>query len=249
MITSPDNQKLKLARKLADRRWRVKERAFVTEGEDLLAAGLRAGATPRAVLVDPDSEIEGEPVESELLAGASSLGSGTRVIAIWPLADGLAVPESGLVVYLEGVGDPGNVGAIVRSAHALGAAAVLSGAGSADPWSPRATRASMGSIFGLPVIEVSGPEATPAPRIGLVAAGGEPAPAALAALAGGGTLCLGAEREGLTPSTLELCAKTATIALADGVDSLNVAAAAAIALERIHSAAVETGPGKGADDG
>jgi TrmH family RNA methyltransferase len=238
MITSPDNPKLKLVRKLAERRWREKEGAFVTEGEDLLTAGLAANAEPIAVLVDPESGIDGEAVEPALLAAVSALGSGTRVIATWPIPPEPAIPEEGVCVYLHGIADPGNVGTIIRSADALGAAALVCGRGCADPYGPKAIRATMGSIFSLP-IPVAPFEATPAPRMGLVAAGGEPLPGAAAALAGGGTLCLGAEREGLPAEIVEYCDLTATIPIRPGVDSLNVAAAAAIALERIHSAAVE----------
>src|SRR4051794_36364220 len=83
MIESPHNEKLKLVRKLRDRKHREREGAFVTEGEDLLEAGLAAGAKPRFVLVTAGSGFEGEEVEPALLADVSSLGSGTRVIAVW----------------------------------------------------------------------------------------------------------------------------------------------------------------------
>jgi TrmH family RNA methyltransferase len=73
---------------------------------------------------------------------------------------------------------------------------------------------------------------TPAPRVGLVAHGGE----GLEALAGAATICLGAEREGLPPEVLAACDATATIPLRGGAESLNVAAAAAIACERLAAA-------------
>src|SRR5262249_35124060 len=79
--------------------------------------GLAAGAEPRFLLTAAGAGLGGEEVEPELLAAASSLGSGTRAIAVWPLrwAEWPAAP----CVYLHGVGDPGNVGAVVRTAHAL----------------------------------------------------------------------------------------------------------------------------------
>src|SRR5688572_33464304 len=86
MITSARNEKLKLVRKLADRKHREGEGLFATEGEDFLAAGLAAGREPVFVLVTPDSGIEGEEVEPGLLDAASTLGSGTRAVAVWPLA-------------------------------------------------------------------------------------------------------------------------------------------------------------------
>src|SRR6187551_2939539 len=83
MIKSNQNEKLKLVRKLRDRKHREREGLFASEGEDLLEAGLAAGATPRFVLVAAGSGLEGEEVTPELLASVSTLGSGTRAIAVW----------------------------------------------------------------------------------------------------------------------------------------------------------------------
>ncbi len=232
MITSPHNEKLKLVRKLRERRQREREGLFATEGEDLLAAGLAAGAEPRFALVAAGSGLAGEEVEPELLAAVSGLGSGTRAIAVWPQlwADAADAP----CVYLHGVADPGNVGAIVRTAHALCGGSVVLGPGCADPYAPKAVRASMGSIFGQPLLR-AGIEATPAPRAALLAHGGE----ALAGLGGAATLCLGAEREGLPPEVLAECELELTIPLRAGAaESLNVAAAAAIACYRLSSPAM-----------
>jgi RNA methyltransferase, TrmH family len=142
MIESPQNEKLKLVRKLRERKHREREALFATEGEDLLDAGLAAGAEPKFVLVAAGSGLAGEEVEPELLASVSSLGSGTRAIAVWerPAAAALGAP----CVYLHGVGDPGNVGAIVRTADALLEGSVALGPDCADPFSPKAVRASMG---------------------------------------------------------------------------------------------------------
>jgi RNA methyltransferase, TrmH family len=241
MIESPHNEKLKLVRKLRDRKHREREGLFVTEGEDLLEAGLAAGVEPRFVLAAAGSAIEGEEVEPELLAHASSLGSGTKVIAVWPMAwagaDRLS-PRTGdkvLCVYLHGVGDPGNVGTIVRTADALIDGAVVLGPSCADPYSPKAVRASMGSIFSRPPLQ-TGVEATPEPRAALVAHGGE----GLGALRGIATVCLGAERVGLPDDVLARCAARVTIPLRDGgPESLNVAAAAAIAAQQISSLAMQ----------
>ncbi len=231
MITSSDNSKLKLVRKLRNRKWRERERAFVTEGEDLLAAGLAAGAVPREVLVAAGAGIGGEEVEPELLEAVSTLGSGTRVIAVWAE---LAPAAAGAAVYLHGVADPGNVGTIVRTAAALTGARVVLGPGSADPYSPKAVRATMGALFISPPAR-DGIEATPAPRLALAAHGGEEIDAALRRIGAAPTLCLGGEREGLPESILDQCDAVATIALCPGAESLNVAAAAAIGLQRISS--------------
>lgn len=244
MIESPQNEKLKLVRKLSDRKHREREGLFATEGEDLLEAGLAAGAKPRFVLVAAGSGLEGEEVEPGLLAGVSSLGSGTRALAVWPVprsktpfsphGGNTGVFTAGPCIYLHGVGDPGNVGTILRTADALIEGPVVLGPGCADAYSPKAVRASMGSIFSGPPVR-AGVEATPGPRVAFVAHGG----AGLAALAGATTVCLGAEREGLPDEVLAACATRVTIPLRPGgAESLNVAAAAAIAAQRISSLAM-----------
>ena len=136
VITSADNEKLKTIRKLQQKRWREKLGLFSAEGEDLI------GPNPVFLLR------AGEDVEPELLDAVSTLGSGTRVIGVYEQR--WAEPAGDLLVYLHSVEDPGNVGAIIRSAHALADATVVLGPGCADPYSPNAVRASMGSIFARP---------------------------------------------------------------------------------------------------
>ena len=232
-ITSKDNEKLKLVRRLAERKHREREGLFTTEGEDLLAAGRAAGREPELLLTEADAGLGGEEVERPLLDGASTLGSGSRAIAVW--SQPWASAAKRLCVYLNGVRDPGNVGAIIRAADALGAASVGFDPDTADPFSPKAVRASMGSVFTLDLVRCAVRE-TPEPRAGMGAHGGVWPPAA-----GPATLCLGAEREGLAGETSAACAEIWTIPLSGGAESLGVAAAAAIALERISSAAAEEG--------
>jgi RNA methyltransferase, TrmH family len=220
MITSKDNFKLKLIRKLAERRHREREGLFVAEGEDLVAAAAAAGWEPEFVLR------AGEDVEPELLDAVSTLGSGTRVIGVYPRTS--VASTDGFYVYLHGVADPGNVGAIIRTAHALMGAPVVLGEGCADPFSPKAVRASMGSIFAMPPVEA----ALVPPVVGLVAHGGQPPDDQPV-----GALMLGGERKGLPADLTETCDRLWTIPLRDGVESLNVAAAVAVALGRISSAA------------
>lgn len=232
MISSPDNEKLKLVRKLRERKHREREELFVTEGEDLVEAGLAIGAEPRFLLSAVGSGLGGEEVEPRLLDAVSALGSGTRAIAVWPRVWASEPVASSM--YLHGVSDPGNVGTIVRTAHALLGGTVVLGPDCADPFGPKAVRASMGSVFGQSLLR-AGVGATPAPRAALVAHGGE----GLDALSGAATLCLGAEREGLPAEVLEECAIEVTIPLRPGAaESLNVAAAAAIACERLSSPAM-----------
>jgi RNA methyltransferase, TrmH family len=228
MITSPHNEKLKLIRRLGRRRSRDREGLFIGEGEDLLAAARNAGAEPVELLTAAGEGLGGTEVEPALLDRFSTLASGTRAIGIWRerWADRPLAP----CVYLHAVSDPGNVGAVIRTAQALVGGSVVLGPDCADPFGPHAVRASMGAVFGQPLLRQD-LDATPAPRAALVAHGGEP----LEALDGAATICLGAEREGLAPELAERCDVQVTIPLREGAESLNVAAAAAIALQRISS--------------
>jgi TrmH family RNA methyltransferase len=228
MITSPHNEKLKLIRRLGRRRTREREGLFVGEGEDMLAAAREAGAEPVELLTAAGEGLGGTEVEPALLDRFSALASGTRAIGVWREAwSERAEPPC---AYLHGVSDPGNVGTVIRTAHALAGGSVVLGPGCADPYGPHAVRASMGAVFAEPLLR-GGVEETPEPRAALVAHGGE----SLEALTGVATICLGAEREGLPEATVEGCEVRVTIPLRGGAESLNVAAAAAIALHRIAS--------------
>jgi TrmH family RNA methyltransferase len=174
--------------------------------------------------------VAGENVESELLAEVSTLAHPPRVIGVFRREDlpGPALPpHSGLALWH--VGDPGNVGTLIRSADALGPAFVALSQGSADPTGPKALRASMGALFRVPLVRF---EDAPGRRIALVARGGVP-PAELA-FSGPTTFVLGAEREGLPEEVLATCEERATIPLAPGSESLNVATAGAIALYELR---------------
>ena len=122
------------------------------------------------------------------------------------------------------VGDPGNVGTLLRTADAFGAAVALS-AGSADPTAPKAIRASMGAVFRVPAAPF---DDAPEPWIALVPRDGMPL--AELELDDAVTFVLGAEREGLRDEVLRRCEARATIQLPGPAESLNVAAAGAIAL-------------------
>jgi RNA methyltransferase, TrmH family len=234
MITSPHNDKLKLIRRLGRRRSRERDGLFVGEGEDLLAAARAAGQEPVELLTAAGEGLGGTEVEPALLARFSHLGSGTRAIGVW--RERWAERPVAPCTYLHGVADPGNVGTVIRTAYALVGGSVVIGPESADPYGPQAVRASMGAVFAEALVR-GGIDQTPEPRAALVAHGGEP----LEALDAPATICLGAEREGMPEEVLRHCAVRVTIRLRDGAESLNVAAAAAIALHRIASA----GDGRG----
>ncbi len=174
-ITSSHNEKLKEIRRLARARKRAAAGRFVAEGEDLLAAADAVGWAPLERLCAAGSGLAGVEVEPSILAEVSGLGSGTRALGVYAerWAEGALGP---LCVYLHGVADPGNVGAVLRSAEAFGASCVAIGAGTADPYGPKAVRASMGAIFGVPLARISEPsnETLPGTTVALVAGAGVP---------------------------------------------------------------------------
>jgi len=220
MITSPDNEKLKAIRKLAAARERKRSGLFIAEGEDLVEAAAAAGAEADFVLV------AGEDVEPELLDAVSTLGSGTRVIGVYPQR--WSEPGGELSLYMHGVGDPGNVGAAIRAAHALCDGPVVLGPGCADPFSPKAVRASMGSVFARPPAK-----AEPGDLAGALVALDPSGERELAEveLEPPVVVCVGAEREGLPAEVNGAAAVSARIPFQeDGPDSLNAAMAATVAL-------------------
>jgi RNA methyltransferase, TrmH family len=182
-------------------------------------AALEAGIEPVEVLV------AGENVEPALLAEVSALGHPPRVLGVFRRDDLPRVPVLEIGLALWHVGDPGNVGTLVRSAAALGPAFVALSQGCADPTGPKALRASMGALFRVPLLAF---DDAPGRRIALVAHGGVPTEEL--DLSGPTTFVLGAEREGLPESVLATCEERAMIPLAPGSESLNVATAGAIAL-------------------
>ncbi len=228
-ITSPDNVKLKEIRKLNQRR-RARSHAgrFVAEGEDLLAAADAAGWTPVERLCVTGSGLPGIEVEPELLAAVSELGSGSRTLAVYEQRFRRRA-QGPLCVYLQGIGDPGNVGTILRSAEAFGAGSVAFGPGTADPYAPKAVRASMGAVFTVPLAQVASIAELPSSTVALVAGEGP----ALDSLALGDdvTLLIGAERDGLPEDVVAAADHTAQIPIAN--HSLNAAMAATVALYEV----------------
>lgn len=255
-IAGRHNDSIKLAQKLQKKKHRRDKGLFVCEGLDLLEAALNAGEIPVEVLVRADlldrlpAEVLAEAEDDELdigvcdaetLAYASALGGAADVVCVfeaveWSLGD-LAL-GSGITAFLAGVGDPGNVGTIVRSAVAFGAVGVVCSPGTADPYGPKALRAGMGAQFLTRVVV----EVTPADIAAKVEAEGRrgsPVPAIVIAdpsaevmvhdlcVSGPAVVVLGAER-GQLP---EFATPTTRVAIPQAAfDSLNVAMAGTILL-------------------
>ncbi len=217
MITSKDNATLKLVRALQRKKEREETGLFACEGEDLCDAALAAGIEPVELL------IAGENVEAELLAGVSTLPHPPRAIGIFR-RDDLPAGERETCLALWLLSDPGNVGTLIRSADAFGAAVALSDA-CADPLSQKALRASAGAIFRVPLVswdERPGRQIALDARGAVLLAGVDLTPPV--------TVVLGAERAGLPDEILDACDAVASIPMPGSAESLNVAAAGAIAL-------------------
>jgi RNA methyltransferase, TrmH family len=248
-ITSTHNPRIRSLRKLRERKHREEERLFMAEGEDMLAAAMRAEAEPRTVFSVPDPPAQLEALLAELpawtervaataeaLEAAGSLGSGSRVIGVWDLPDIDAPVElrgTGPSLYLHGVADPGNVGTVLRAAAAFGSDAVVMSPRTADPFGPKAVRASMGAVFGQPVARSDFEAARTAladhRAVALVPGSGRPLREV--PLDGRVLFVLGAERAGLPQEVVAACDEVGHVPLDfGGPESLNVAMAATLCL-------------------
>jgi RNA methyltransferase, TrmH family len=230
-----------------DARLRRAERRVVIEGPHLVAAALDAGITPIALLATEPALAK---PEIAALAGKSKVApvvlSATVFAAIAQaetapgIAAEIALPElrrDGSRVFLEGVQDPGNVGAIIRSAAGFGAGMVVVDRQCADPWSPKVLRAGQGGHFALGIRQVDD----------LAAALGEFTGRVICTVARGGRplrdvqlgrdvgWAFGGEGAGLSDRVLARATERVTIPVAPDAESLNVAASAAICLYEAFS--------------
>lgn len=174
-ISSASNPRVKEWAKLLERKYRQREGKFLLEGVHLVKEALEAGWPLEAVAFDEGSGvteafeeyIEDEqpgnddtawyPVSPEIIEKCSETGTPQPIFAVArkqpPSVELLFGDDRGLVVVLDGVQDPGNVGTIVRSAAASGATSVVLGKGTADLYNPKTIRATMGALFHVPVLE------------------------------------------------------------------------------------------------
>jgi len=245
IIRSRDNPRVKHWSKLAqDTRYRKKERRALIEGPHLVTALAGARLKPVALIVSegclaeiPDS-IKEAGIQPIVLSEAV-FRAVVDVEAPQGIAAEIEIPAPGIAsaaspkgsrVFLEGIQDAGNVGAIIRSAAAFGIAAVILDNACADPWSPKALRAGMGGHFALAIEAVLDLDAQLERFEGRVVCavphGGEDL--GKADLAGALGWLFGSEGKGVSPALQEKATQKLTIATAPGTESLNVAAAAAI---------------------
>jgi TrmH family RNA methyltransferase len=245
-------------RDLQRRKARGRRGLAVIEGVRLVEEALAAGLEFKGALVAPElaRTTRGQSLAAELASHAISIEEiGTRAFAelagtetpqgilaivqprVWAI-DGVT---TGPILVVDGVQDPGNVGTLIRTAHALGASASLLLRGSADPMNPKALRAAMGATFRHPVVQLDDAPFIAWARsrdaiLWAAAADGLPLARALEARQTRKELIavmVGNEGAGIRPHLNEIAAQRVAIPLAHGAESLNVAVAAGILLYEV----------------
>jgi TrmH family RNA methyltransferase len=250
VITSRQHPICKLVRSLHNSRDRRKHGLFVVEGGNGVTAALRARWPLQRLLAAPEdleagwgdiaakAGVEAVALEPELLEYVSEAQTSPGVIALASLPEARTlgqVAAEGLALALDGIGDPGNVGTLIRSADAAGAGSVLAFANSADAFAPKAVRSSAGSVFHLPPVAVSSPTAF----VDECAEANLPIVVAVAhngvncfeyAWPGRCVLVLGHETRGISEEVEAAATARVTIPMRGRAESLNVAAAGAVLL-------------------
>lgn len=160
-ITSRNNPTVKVLRALLERKGRREQNGCLIEGFTLLEEALGAGVQVRTLFVLSGREAGIPPLGADcrifrapeaVMQALGDTRNTPEVVAQIELPRWGAPPAGGLVLALDRVQDPGNVGTLIRSADAMGARAVVLSPGCADCWSPKVVRAAMGSLFHLPVL-------------------------------------------------------------------------------------------------
>jgi RNA methyltransferase, TrmH family len=247
-LTSTRNPRVRAAAALARRRERQRRGEHLVEGPRAVAEALAAGVVvevlvvpDRADVLDVPAEVPVTTVADHVLAAVADAATPQGVVAVarTPTADLEAALTGDLVVVLDRVADPGNVGTIVRTADAAGAGGVVLTAGAADPYGPKAVRSAVGSTYHLPIaVGVDPEELAAACRLqgralhGLEAAAGRTVDeltrddVPLGLVLGSEAHGLGSEVGGLGGVPLD---GHLAITMPGRAESLNVAAAAAVA--------------------
>lgn len=244
-ISSPDNKFIKLASSLKIRKYREAAGLFLVEGWRSVNETLTRRELIEAILAAADIREELDSnrlpdekimiVEPKLMKQVCSTDNPQGIAAIvrkpqW--AWGQVSASGGLLVYLDRISDPGNLGSILRSCWAFGVQAVLMSPGCVDLYNPKVVRSTMGAILNLPVFSDVGP----AELVVLKEAGF----ALVSTDVGGGQryydvdfriptiIILGSEAHGISRELKDISAIKINIPITPGVESLNVAAACAI---------------------
>lgn len=237
IVTSVHNSAIKAIRQLADRKHRQAEGLFVAEGGKVLARARDEGWEPVTVLsltaVEPWGEARLIRVDEKVMASVSAQRNPPPVLAVFRQRWQRSVSPRGVWVALEEMRDPGNLGTIIRTADAVGASGVVLAGHSCDPWGPDCVRATMGSIFGLPLVRLAHPDFLDLCR----SWPGEVVGTHLEATADyrrtyrpPTLLVMGSESKGLSADAAAACSALVRIPMPGRAESLNVAVATALML-------------------
>ncbi len=242
VITSIHNEKVKLARSLLTRKGRWKHKLFLVEGIRIIRDAIGAGFKPVFVFYSEDfAQKEAIPLEGiacyrvpdAIIEAVSSTVTPQGIVAVFPFPE-LPIPENWeLAVVLDGVQNPENVGAVMRTAVAAGAAFLVTTTGSADPYNPKAVRAAMGAHFYIPIKpDVSWEELKGFFRGKqiLLADPRGPEPYFAVDWTLPSVLVVGGEARGAKDEARKLAHKLISIPMARPIESLNAAVAAGIIL-------------------
>lgn len=245
-ITSAANPTLAFVRSLARRNRRAAEGAFVVEGVRAVRDALQTGAVPRLVLVRQGDEalaaelvipaaVRARVVAQRLFDGLSDVQAPQGVMAVFPIPTPSPPRGDGspLVLIVDRLRDPGNLGTLLRAAVGAGVDAVYLSPESVDAWNPKVVRAAMGAHFRLPLGPLDGDALTDLrARLPLrVAASAEAAlPYDAIDWTKPAALVIGGEAEGISPALRSWASAEAGIPLARDVESLNAAVAGAVIL-------------------
>ncbi|GAB7126818.1 RNA methyltransferase [Silvimonas sp. JCM 19000] len=255
LIQSAQNPLYKLCHKLAEnRRDRLKLGQTLLDGPHLVAAALDAGWPLERILISQSGLQRPEHqtllarygkdpalLDDALFATLTELPSATGLIALAHIPNAPALRHAGLCLWLDGVQDPGNVGAILRTAAAAGVQQVALSLHSADVWSPRVLRAGMGAHFALEIVERTDLLAAASQFNGRIAALMLDGAVDLyeSDLRGDVALVMGAEGQGVSTELEAAATLRLKIPMQPGIESLNVGHAAAICLyERVRQSRV-----------
>ena len=245
IIESRANERVKEARKLLQRKERKESGQHLIEGEKLVREAITSGARVVSCFVEegyafspPESAMTHIVTRSVLESLCESqTPQGVVAVVETPSFNPPAVYPSGLVVVLDGVQDPGNVGTILRSADAFGTVGVLLSPSCADPYAPKTLRAAMGSSYHLPVWQGElSPEITRMKQAGFTALCGDlHGSETLPKLAANVALVIGSEGNGVSAEVLALC-EGYRLTMRGRAESLNASVAAGVLLYVVSEA-------------
>lgn len=239
-ITSSSNPFIKELRSLRSKKHRTHLQRYLIEGSRTVEEALRGAALIESVITcDPGCDVAQMAekrgldvvlVPRTILLTLSDTKTPPDVLACIIKESGQAEPESGLVVICDDVQDPKNLGSIIRTADACGAAGVIISPESADPYGPKCQRAAMGSMFHLPVVVAEPPAYLQGfkARGGIVVAGLLEGTSALGTVRLDTAVVVGNEARGVSAAVRELADIAYRIPIYGRAESLNAAVAAGI---------------------